>query len=146
MAGSDRLQSILIGASELPPGERAAYLDAACRGDAALRAEVESLLRSHEGAGRFLSEPTAAVPPPAALPAAGATVATAEAPLRESPGMQIGPYEILQRIGEGRRGAVFTGQQDRPVRRKVAPKDIKNGHGHPPGGGTLRAGASGGRR
>jgi WD40 repeat protein len=39
------------------PAERAAYLDEACAGDAALRQRVEALLRSHERAGEFLERP-----------------------------------------------------------------------------------------
>jgi eukaryotic-like serine/threonine-protein kinase len=40
------------------PADRAAYLDGACAGDAALRRRVEALLAAHDGAGRFL-EPDA---------------------------------------------------------------------------------------
>jgi hypothetical protein len=36
------------------PAARAAYLDAACEGDSALRQRVEALLAAHDGAGRFL--------------------------------------------------------------------------------------------
>ena len=41
------------------PAERAAYLDAACAGDPALRRQVESLLQAHAavGASQFLNEP-----------------------------------------------------------------------------------------
>ena len=53
---------------------------------------------------------------PAALP-----------PLAEGPGSQIGPYRLLQQIGEGGMGAVFMAEQDRPVRRRVALKVIKPG-------------------
>jgi hypothetical protein len=38
------------------PGERAAYLQQACAGDAALRAEIESLLQADREAGSFLGE------------------------------------------------------------------------------------------
>ena len=41
------------------PRARALYLDRACAGDAALRAKIEALLKSHEEAGRFLEEPAA---------------------------------------------------------------------------------------
>ena len=47
MAISERLMEVLGAASELPAERRAAYLDAACGPDAALRAEVESLLAAH---------------------------------------------------------------------------------------------------
>jgi len=46
---------------------------------------------------------------------------------KEGPGGYIGPFKILQQIGEGGFGAVFEAEQDRPVRRRVALKVIKLG-------------------
>ena len=53
---------VFNAALELPPAERAACLDQACVGDAALRRRVEELLQASEAAGGFL-EGTAAAPP-----------------------------------------------------------------------------------
>jgi WD40 repeat protein/serine/threonine protein kinase len=94
------------------PAERAAYLDEVCGNDAALRGRVESLLRSHEHAGSFLRKPP---------------VATVDEPAREGPGTVIGPYKLLQQIGEGGMGVVYMAEQEQPVRRKVALKIIKPG-------------------
>ncbi len=47
--------------------------------------------------------------------------------LREGPGAKIGPYELLQLIGEGGFGSVFMAQQTQPVQRRVALKIIKLG-------------------
>jgi eukaryotic-like serine/threonine-protein kinase len=74
------------------------------------------LLASHESAGEFLASPTA----------------TDVAPLRtrapsEGPGSHIGPYRLLQLIGEGGFGSVFLAEQERPIRRRVALKVIKLG-------------------
>src|SRR5438132_11003457 len=66
--------------------ERAAYLEQACGGNALLREEVESLLAALENAGDFLRRP--------AVSRAVPTVD--EAPVREGPGMVIGPYKLLQ--------------------------------------------------
>src|SRR5207249_7441343 len=66
-------------------------------------------------AGGFLEPPA-----PPADPAAGAT-------LSEGPGTMIGPYKLLQQIGEGGFGTVFMAEQQHPVRRKVALKVIKAG-------------------
>ena len=41
-------------AREKPTGERAAFLDEACAGDAALRQRMEMLLRAHDASGSFL--------------------------------------------------------------------------------------------
>ena len=49
-----RARDLLVDALERPAGERAAFLDAACAGEEALRAEVESLLAAHLQAATFL--------------------------------------------------------------------------------------------
>ena len=45
----------------------------------------------------------------------------------EGIGTQIGPYKLLEQIGEGGFGVVFLAEQQRPVRRRVALKVIKPG-------------------
>jgi serine/threonine protein kinase len=115
--------------------ERFSFLDQACAGDAALRQRLEVLLRAHAQAGGFLEEPLAEVAgtgeydrapdpgPPADPPAAeGVTPLGSEAP-----GTRIGPYKLLQLIGEGGMGAVYLADQEEPVRRRVALKIIKAG-------------------
>lgn len=119
MNRSSTAKEIFNDALDLPAEERAALVERACGGDAALRAEVEDLLAIHEAAGAFLASPTAreAEPAPAArIPA------TAEAV-----GAKIGPYKLLQQIGEGGFGSVFMADQESPVRRRVALKIIKLG-------------------
>jgi eukaryotic-like serine/threonine-protein kinase len=96
--------------------ERAAYLDGACGQDAVLRAQVEALLRAHEEAGSFLEQPLF-VPSPT----------TDEPRITEQAGMVIGPYKLLQQIGEGGMGVVWMAEQTQPVQRKVALKVIKPG-------------------
>src|SRR5688572_13177036 len=119
MSGFERVQNLLAGASELSPDQRGAYLDAGCGGDVALRAEIESLLKSHEEAGRFLATPTGEAPR-----LSGPGVPIVAVPSREGPGARIGPYRILQLIGEGGFGSVFLAEQEKPVARKVALKVI----------------------
>ncbi|MDB5293207.1 MAG: pknB, partial [Phycisphaerales bacterium] len=101
------------------PRERLDFLDKACGGDAALRARVEVLLSADAQAGAFLESPPAglATPEPG-----GATTA----PL-ERPGAMVGPYKLLEQIGEGGMGVVFMAEQVHPVRRRVALKIIKPG-------------------
>jgi serine/threonine protein kinase/tetratricopeptide (TPR) repeat protein len=99
------------------PEERAAFLDKACAGDAGRRARVEELLRAYQAAGNFLQGNR----PPAE------PVATVDEPMRERPGAVIGPYKLLEQIGEGGFGVVFMAEQQRPVRRKVALKVLKPG-------------------
>src|SRR5205823_2718401 len=45
----------------------------------------------------------------------------------EVPGAAIGPYKLLEQIGEGGMGTVWTAQQTEPVKRLVALKVIKPG-------------------
>jgi WD40 repeat protein/serine/threonine protein kinase len=101
---------------KLAPERRAAYLDQACGTDQELRREVESLLRAHDAPSSFLQEPPAR--PPETVD---------EPPISERPGTVIGPYKLLEQIGEGGFGIVFMAEQTRPVRRKVALKVLKPG-------------------
>jgi eukaryotic-like serine/threonine-protein kinase len=104
------------------PARRQAYLDQACAGQPELRAQVEQLLRLHEGAGGFLERPAAG------SPTTGASQGAAEpAPSCESPGAVVGRYKLLEQVGEGGMGTVWLAQQTEPVRRLVAVKLIKAG-------------------
>jgi len=96
------------------PADRAAYLDRVCAGNPALRASVEALLRANVGASEFLETP--------ALGGAGDPESATE-----RPGTVIGPYKLLEQIGEGGFGVVFMAEQTQPVRRKVALKVLKPG-------------------
>ena len=55
------------------------------------------------------------------------SVTISHAPILEGPGIRIGPYKLLQQIGEGGMGVVYMAEQEQPVRRKVALKIIKPG-------------------
>jgi serine/threonine-protein kinase len=110
-------RSIFIEALEKTnPTERAAYLDAVCGADDAARRRVENLLMAHEAVGGILDHP--AVPDEVTGP---------YEPLIEGPGTVIGPYKLLQKIGEGGFGVVYMAEQTQPVRRMVALKIIKPG-------------------
>src|SRR5215471_4220970 len=114
-------QSIFLTALELAtPAEREAYLRGACGNNEALRAAVAELLAAHERAGNILDAPPVA---------AGGTVAQADpgAGSLEQPGTVIGPYKLLEPIGEGGMGTVWMAQQTEPVKRLVAVKFIKAG-------------------
>src|SRR5262249_51909398 len=104
------------------PARRQAYLDQACAQQPDLRQQVEHLLRLYEGAGSFLEKPAAETPAAGAFQHATETAVPCEAS-----GTRIGPYKLLQRIGEGGMGTVFMAEQTEPVRRLVAVKLIKAG-------------------
>jgi tetratricopeptide (TPR) repeat protein len=106
------------------PQERAAYLDCACGQDSTLRARVEELLQAHQAAGGFLQGSASGTFPESLAPDGVSTVPEAA---RERPGAVIGPYKLLEQIGEGGFGIVFLAEQTRPLRRKVALKVLKPG-------------------
>ncbi len=93
------------------PAERIACLDSACGGDIELRAEVERLVEAHRRAGRFLERP--------AIEFGGCAV--------EKPGDRIGGYRLLEKVGEGGWGMVYSANRESPVRRRVALKIVKLG-------------------
>ena len=128
--------------------ERLAYLARACGANHALQARVEKLVDAHARAGSFLEEP--AVAPLATGELLSAPPSSGSGP-SEGPGTVIGPYKLLEQIGEGGFGVVFMAEQQQPVRRKVALKVIKPGMDSKAGRGPLRgraagAGADGPRR
>jgi non-specific serine/threonine protein kinase/serine/threonine-protein kinase len=118
---SPSLETLLAAALDISgAAERRAYLDRVCGGDAALRAEVESLLAANSAAGEFLLRPAAV--------GAGAAQETVSMPLlTEKAGARIGRYKLLEQIGEGGFGVVWMAEQKEPVRRRVALKIIKLG-------------------
>ncbi|MHB8953707.1 MAG: tetratricopeptide repeat protein [Pirellulaceae bacterium] len=94
---------------------RRACLDELCAENAELRRQVEVLLEAHQQTGRFLEQGALADAP------------TLDAPAPERPGTRIGPYKLLQQIGEGGMGVVYMAEQLEPVERRVALKIIKPG-------------------
>jgi serine/threonine protein kinase/Flp pilus assembly protein TadD len=123
-------QSLFIEALEREePAERAAFLDRACAGDPALRQRIERLLQRHQQADCFLERPAVAPAPTGAYTQSGTEEpARGDQPEnRAGPGTVIGPYKLLQQLGEGGMGTVFMAEQTEPVQRKVALKLIKLG-------------------
>src|SRR5262245_35458459 len=110
-------KSIFLGALERAnPEDRYAYIEGACTGDSDLRRRVSVLLEAHQASVGPLD-----CPPPAFVPT------IIEKPVTELPGTVIGPYKLLEQIGEGGMGTVYVAEQKQPVRRTVALKVIKPG-------------------
>ncbi|HVC95161.1 MAG TPA: serine/threonine-protein kinase, partial [Pirellulales bacterium] len=113
---SEQAKAIFLEALDKhAPEHWPAFLEQACAGDAALRADVEELLRARAEIGSFHEQPRISL---------GETV---DQLTTEHPGTVIGPYKLLQQIGEGGMGTVFMAEQTHPVQRKVALKLIKPG-------------------
>src|SRR4051812_40169569 len=102
------LKEIFLAAlDKATPQERAAYLDAACGGDEAVRREVEMLLAAHE-----TQDPRLDQPPHIARPSLDATSLSDHS---TRIGTMVGPYKLLQAIGEGGMGIVYMAEQKQPV-------------------------------
>src|SRR3954454_10622617 len=109
-------KSIFLQAIEIASAkERSAFVDAACGDNRRLRDEIEALLGAHARPLGLLDVPDIGRPT-VDMPAA-----------YEGPGTVVGPYKLLQAIGEGGMGTVYMAEQTHPVRRLVALKVIKAG-------------------
>jgi serine/threonine protein kinase len=107
---------VFLAAIEIDDSKsRDAHLDAVCAGDDKFRQRVEALVRQH-----LKSEGVLDAPPPG-------LIATELPTIDEEAGTVIGPYKLLQQIGEGGMGVVFMAEQTEPLQRTVALKIIKPG-------------------
>jgi serine/threonine protein kinase/tetratricopeptide (TPR) repeat protein len=102
------------------PQARRDYLDKVCGNQPELRQRVSRLLEVHAESPSFLEAPATGVAATLVRPSATESPAP-------TPGQWIGPYKLLEQIGEGGMGVVYVAEQREPVRRKVALKVIKPG-------------------
>ena len=126
-----RVQALFLAAVDIAdPTDRAALLSREC--NAALRARVDALLLAHDQPDDLI-DPVPTTDGQAASDNDSRTdihqpgaihMAT---PLTEVLGTRVGPYKLVQKIGEGGMGVVFVAEQERPVKRRVALKVIKPG-------------------
>src|SRR5215470_1813707 len=114
---AQRVQAVFQAALEAPDrAARAAVLERECATDPEVSRRVQALLQAYEDPASILDRP-----PVSAVP-----VTVDDAP-PERPGTVIGPYKIIEQIGEGGMGTVWMAQQTEPVKRLVALKLIKPG-------------------
>src|SRR5262249_48509852 len=115
----------LHAVGKLPPEQWDAYLAEACGPDAELQRHVLHMLHVHREAGSFLERPAAAVQATGAFTPPPDDGAAAVPP--QAAGPILGPYKLVEAIGEGGMGTVWMAQQTAPVKRLVALKVIKPG-------------------
>jgi len=111
---------LFVRALELPGDERDEFIREACGDDAGLLLEVRKLLVDAGLADAIFGEN----PDGTRISGFVAEQSTAG---QEDVGDRIGPYQLLQMIGEGGFGAVWMAEQSEPIARKVALKVIKAG-------------------
>jgi serine/threonine protein kinase len=100
-----RTLEILDAAFDLNPGEQAAFLTEACRGDDELRSEVEALLAAEQQAETVIESPTEELTPDRA------------ATNKSLAGRLVGPYQILSLAGVGGMGEIYLAKDSRLDRR-----------------------------
>jgi len=105
-----RAEALFQAAVDLSAQERSRFLQDCSEGDDAVLAEVRSLLRFYDA--------TSTMHTPAAL---------SSDPSDPLIGSFIGPYRLVEMIGEGGFGSVYAAEQESPIRRRVAVKIIKLG-------------------
>ncbi len=124
-ADSKRVQTVFLAAvGRGDAAGRQTVLERECAGDAELRLAVEALLRAHDAPDTLLVHGPA---PPVGTKPAETAIGSVPPPITERSGSRIGPYKLLQKLGDGGMGAVYMAEQETPVRRQVALKIIKPG-------------------
>ncbi len=112
---NQQLESLLEQALERSSEEREAFLQEACGDNVSLLNQLKRLLAREADVASFMNDPTVA----------GEEEESGE----DDPiiGTEVGPYKVLQRLGEGGYGIVYLAEQRQPVNRRVALKVIKLG-------------------
>ena len=115
---SEKEKSIFLSAIErVAPDQWPAYLDEACAADEVLRANVEQLLAAQAKLGTFYEVPRSSVD------------VTAENFIADRLGTFIGPYKLIEQIGEGGMGIVYVAEQKEPVSSQGSFESYQTGHG-----------------
>jgi serine/threonine protein kinase len=121
-----RVQAAFLAVVEADdPAAREAILKLECGDDPDLRQRVMALLAAHDAPDNLLDQASAA--DQAHRVGYDPTRTAAQGTIGEGPGAIIGPYKLIQQIGEGGMGTVWMAQQTEPVKRLVAVKLIKAG-------------------
>lgn len=118
--GPRRAADLFAAALERPEGDRDAFLDGACGGDAVLRADVASLLAALPAARRLFDGA-----PHLARDTAAGDADSSRGADDPSTRLQVGPWRLVRRLAAGGMGEVYLGERvDAAFRKQVAVKLI----------------------
>ncbi|HEY5075107.1 MAG TPA: serine/threonine-protein kinase [Pyrinomonadaceae bacterium] len=109
-----QVEEVLQAALDRPRQERASFLNEACSGDDQLQREASSLIDAYDEAGDFIEQPAIAQDAHVLI----------SSPELGNIGREIGPYQIIERLGGGGMGEVYLAEDarlDRLVALKVLP-------------------------
>src|SRR5215467_3886501 len=106
----EKVKEVFDAALQHDPAERSEFLRETCAGDESLRAEVESLLSAYGHSDELSRHASSGQSCPETHRA-----------------LQIGPYHLVSKIGEGGMGQVWLAEQSDPLPRQVALKLIRAG-------------------
>ena len=123
----ERIEPIIEYAIDLPPGDRAIYLEAACGADLALRARIEGMLAAGEDPNGMLERSIADV--------AGPLMLEVDGPLPPAIplGAMFGPWRVVRELGHGGMGEVFLAERaDGQFAQTAALKVVRRGREHDP--------------
>jgi serine/threonine protein kinase/Flp pilus assembly protein TadD len=122
-------KSIFLDALDIESSsEREQFIEVTCRGNPELLASVSALLREHEREDNPIDKPIAAGGRWRLVNMDETELSPSpDGPPGHIPGAMIGPYKLMEQIGEGGFGLVYVADQQEPVRRRVALKLIKPG-------------------